>query len=235
VPFEVPLRTADGRWVTFELLASNMLYDPDVRGMVFHGRDVTERKRMEQALSAAHQQFQAVYEHAPLSITLLDLDGMILDVNYSGCAMLGRTRADLVGTSARDVVHPDDLDYFKAVNDTLGHDAGDVVLATLARRIQEGVRDGDIVARLGGDEFVILCDTVAVGEARDIAERVRATCRTPIVLRGTEVVVDASIGIAIASAKDVPTSLLRRADTAAYAAKHAGRGRVALDHNDAAA
>jgi diguanylate cyclase (GGDEF)-like protein/PAS domain S-box-containing protein len=342
VPFEALLRAADGRWVTYELLASNMLHDPDVRGMVFHGRDVSERKRMEQALSAAHQQFQAVYEHAPLCIALLELDGTIRDINYAGCATLGRTRAALVGTSAHELVHADDiqrvveamegqlagadtsaefrlvradgtylwvlsraslvdpggdldpyvvtiltditdrrlleqrleleatrdpltgvynrgafmtqlelrfahpsrehaallfvdLDYFKAVNDTLGHDAGDVVLATLARRIQDVVRDGDVVGRFGGDEFVILCDAVSVSEAREIAERARAACSNPIRLRGTDVVIDASIGIAITSAKDVPASLLRRADTAVYAAKHAGRGRVALDHNDHAA
>jgi diguanylate cyclase (GGDEF)-like protein/PAS domain S-box-containing protein len=342
VPFELLLRAADGRWVTYELLASNMFHDPDVRGMVFHGRDVSERKRMAQALHAAHQQFQAVYEHAPFSITLLDFDGRILDINYSGCALLGRTRTELLGTSAREVVHPDDfehvadafrrqlsgaetsvefrllrpdgtqvwvlsraslidtggetdpylvtiqtditdrrlleqrleleatrdpltgiynrgafmtqlelrfahqtggdaavlfvdLDYFKTVNDTLGHDAGDIVLATLARRIQEVVREGDVVARLGGDEFVVLCDTVTIPEARDIAARIRTACRTPIHLRGSEVTIDASVGIAIANAADEPASLLRRADTAVYAAKHAGRGRVALDHNDAAA
>jgi diguanylate cyclase with GGDEF domain len=168
-----------------------------------------------------------------------DDENSTADVHRSSCSTVfhepPRTGADVTAPSGCTQVGCRLIAKCRCEDPPSGCDAGDVVLATLARRIQDIVRDGDAVVRLGGDEFVILCDTVTVSEARDIAERARAACREPIRLRGSEVVVDARIGIAITNAKDVPASLLRRADTAVYAAKHAGRGRVALDHNDAAA
>jgi diguanylate cyclase (GGDEF)-like protein len=126
-----------------------------------------------------------------------------------------------------------DLDHFKAVNDSLGHEAGDAVLATIARRILDVVRDGDAVARLGGDEFVVLChDVTGVDEAAAIAERVRATTDQPVEVRGGLARIGASVGVAIGRPGDHPAALLRAADMAAYAAKRSGRGRVVVDHND---
>jgi diguanylate cyclase (GGDEF)-like protein len=122
-----------------------------------------------------------------------------------------------------------DLDDFKQVNDTLGHQAGDEVLLTVAQRIVRTVRAGDVVARLGGDEFLVLLeplDEQASGVA--VAERVIAVVTQPMRLRsGHHARIGASVGLAIS--QDAGTdadSLLQEADLAVYRAKSAGRGRI---------
>lgn len=124
-----------------------------------------------------------------------------------------------------------DLDRFKAVNDTLGHEAGDMLLREIARRMSDVLRPSDTVARLGGDEFVVLCEDI--GGERDaltIADRIqRAMVDEPLLVHGTPVDVTTSIGVAIATGttRDA-TTLLAHADAAMYRAKHAGRARVEL-------
>ena len=123
-----------------------------------------------------------------------------------------------------------DLDFFKTVNDNLGHAAGDVVLQTVARRMAAIVRDGDTVARLGGDEFVILLEDVdsQVNFLR-LAERVVAAVAEPIDVGGRIAHVGASIGIAMSQDAGVDADrLLAEADAAAYGAKESGRGRVGI-------
>ena len=123
-----------------------------------------------------------------------------------------------------------DLDHFKAVNDTHGHAAGDDVLREIARRMQGNVRAGDTVGRLGGDEFVVLVeapDTEA--GVVDLAERLVGAVAAPVRTAGREVVVTASIGIAVV--RDGGTDadvLLYEADAAAYRAKSQGRGRAEI-------
>jgi diguanylate cyclase (GGDEF)-like protein len=120
-----------------------------------------------------------------------------------------------------------DLDYFKDVNDTFGHEAGDAVLSTIAKRLQDAVREGDVVGRLGGDEFVVLChDVGGRTQALEIAERVREAVARPISIRGGTASVDASVGVAFANAGDDAATVMRNADRASYAAKQGGRGRV---------
>src|SRR5262249_17392098 len=120
-----------------------------------------------------------------------------------------------------------DLDRFKEVNDSLGHEAGDMVLTTVAKRMQDAVREGDVVARIGGDEFVILCnDAGTEDEMLELAERVRAAADAPIDVRGTEVNIGASVGVAAADAGIAAADLLRASDIARYTAKRNGRGRV---------
>lgn len=119
-----------------------------------------------------------------------------------------------------------DLDGFKAVNDTLGHDAGDAVLVEVAGRLLQVVRANDTVARLGGDEFVLLLSGLgAVPEAEEVIERALHAVRLPIVLEGGAVArVSASIGLAIYPDDGLlPDDLLRRSDSAMYAAKRQGR------------
>ncbi len=120
-----------------------------------------------------------------------------------------------------------DVDNFKLVNDSLGHEAGDELLTALAPRLAEAVRAGDTVARFGGDEFVFLCEDVAdEDEALEIAERVRDCFARPLQIAGGEHFVTASIGVALpTSGYDAPDSLLRDADAAMYQAKERGRAR----------
>ena len=120
-----------------------------------------------------------------------------------------------------------DVDNFKVVNDSLGHEAGDELLTALAPRLAEAVRAGDTVARFGGDEFVFLCEDVAdEEEALEIAERVKQSFGHPLQIAGGEHFVTASIGVALPSGGyDAPDSLLRDADAAMYQAKERGRAR----------
>lgn len=123
-----------------------------------------------------------------------------------------------------------DLDRFKVVNDSLGHMAGDQLLIMIARRIEASLRPDDTVARLGGDEFTILLDDLPdATEATRIAERIQTELCAPFGLRGQELVMTASIGIALATpGYESPEEILRDADTAMYRAKAAGRARHAL-------
>lgn len=119
-----------------------------------------------------------------------------------------------------------DLDKFKLVNDTLGHDAGDVVLSEAAKRLKEQVRTIDIVARVGGDEFVILCHDAGDEEATAIiAQRIVDSMAVPIPYREDLCQIGASIGIAITSAHNISEHVLMDADIALYEAKNKGRGR----------
>jgi diguanylate cyclase (GGDEF)-like protein/PAS domain S-box-containing protein len=120
-----------------------------------------------------------------------------------------------------------DLDGFKAINDSLGHDAGDQVLSRIARRLRRGVRRGDIVARVGGDEFVILCRHLPTEHhLQDTAERLLPMLATPVEIAGAEAVLTASIGIAISTQPTTdPEALIRDADAAMYHAKARGKNR----------
>jgi diguanylate cyclase (GGDEF)-like protein len=118
-----------------------------------------------------------------------------------------------------------DLDGFKLVNDTVGHEAGDELLVVVAERVRACLRTDDVAARLGGDEFAVLLEGLASVEgAEAIAERLRVSLREPVQLAGREFALRASIGLA--SGGDDHDGLLRRADVAMYAAKTAGGDRV---------
>jgi diguanylate cyclase (GGDEF)-like protein len=122
-----------------------------------------------------------------------------------------------------------DIDQFKVINDSLGHETGDQVLLGVAARLRSSLRLGDTAARLGGDEFAVLCEHVdSVDDGTLIAERVRAAASGSLVANGVELAVTASVGVVMVEPDTVVSAeaLLQAADTAMYRAKERGRDRV---------
>ena len=118
-----------------------------------------------------------------------------------------------------------DLDGFKSVNDTLGHDAGDELLIRTAKRLQECVRDADTVARIGGDEFTVILSTItSVDDVQSVAQKIIRALATPFKMGNEEAQIRASIGISVfpENGTDAET-LLKKADDAMYLAKKGGK------------
>ncbi|MFF3940008.1 putative bifunctional diguanylate cyclase/phosphodiesterase [Streptomyces phaeofaciens] len=193
-------------------------------GLIFNSRDVTERVRLQ-------AQLQHNAEHDPLT----DLPNRALFTRRVQQALSGRRSSDRGAALRNTAVLFIDLDGFKAVNDTIGHQAGDELLVQAARRLQEAVRKGDTASRLGGDEFaaLIVGDTTRDRAAREghileLADRLRLTLSQPYLIDGNDVRVAASIGVAFAEPGLGAGELLRNADLAMYRAKASGKGRVEL-------
>ncbi len=127
-----------------------------------------------------------------------------------------------------------DLDRFKKINDTLGHAAGDLVLVEAAQRVRQALREDDTLARLAGDEFVIVCEDLPRDMAKvdqrlqAIWQRLESALSRPIYVAGQELMVSASIGVAVSSEESSVKDLLGDADSAMYLAKQRGRGRVVV-------
>ena len=124
-----------------------------------------------------------------------------------------------------------DLDDFKVVNDSLGHEAGDELLELVAERLRTGLRSEDTVARFGGDEFGILLEDVPTASyATDIAQRIVESMRETFILKGHELTITCSIGIVLAASSQEPAKeLMRKADIAMYKAKREGKERFAWE------
>jgi two-component system cell cycle response regulator len=121
-----------------------------------------------------------------------------------------------------------DLDRFKSVNDTYGHDGGDEVLREFARRLRKNVRGIDLACRFGGEEFVVVMPDTEAAIAEKVAERVRAEiAELPFIINGENVSVTVSVGVSsLKRGADSVAELLKRADVALYEAKSGGRNRV---------
>jgi len=171
-------------------------------------RDVTDRKREADAM--AHRALHDGLTGLPNRVLLLDrLEHALARAQRSGNSL---------------AVLFCDVDDFKRINDSLGHEAGDDLLLALTPRLCEAVRPGDTVARFGGDEFVILCEDLAPGAAPDIAHRIAEVSKAPFVLDGREHFVSLSVGVVVADGRaSSPAELLRDADAAMYQAKLAGK------------
>ncbi|SDG78923.1 PleD family two-component system response regulator [Pelagibacterium luteolum] len=130
-----------------------------------------------------------------------------------------------------------DIDYFKPVNDTYGHDVGDAVLKEFAARLQRNIRGVDLACRFGGEEFVVVMPDTDLRQAENVAERVRSAMADDGFAVGTDrpLAITVSVGIALnAYQLDTPESVTKRADIALYHAKRAGRNRVVADSARAA-
>jgi diguanylate cyclase (GGDEF)-like protein/PAS domain S-box-containing protein len=174
-------------------------------------QDISERERMESQL--VKQAFQDELTGLANRVLFRDRLRHALDRRLRG------------GTRVAVILL--DLDGFKRVNDSLGHAVGDELLQIVGRRIASTVRAGETVARLGGDEFAVVIEVLEQGEdPRVLAERLLMLLRMPMRIRGREVVVGVSIGIAIAEPNEDEETVLRNADVAMYAAKTSGRACV---------
>lgn len=189
-------------------------------GAVVAQGDVTARRYAERRL-------RRLALHDPL--TSLPNRALLLDRLHQALARSRRQGTKVAGLFV-------DLDRFKDVNDSLGHDRGDETLVAVAGRLKAIVRPSDTVARFGGDEFVVVCDPIVdVSDALTVADRIRDALSEPILIGGDGggfVTVGASIGISIAGPDDEPRDLLRRSDAAMYRAKDRGRDRHVVFDDD---
>ncbi|MCX4697734.1 bifunctional diguanylate cyclase/phosphodiesterase [Streptomyces sp. NBC_01373] len=216
---ECRFRSGDGGWLNVESTVNR-----HHGGLIFNSRDVTERVRLQ-------AQLQHNAEHDPLT----DLPNRALFTKRVQQALSGRRSTDRGAALRGTAVLFIDLDGFKAVNDTIGHQAGDELLVQAARRLQDAVRQGDTASRLGGDEFaaLIVGDGARDRSARErhimeLADRLRITLSQPYLIDGNDVRVNASIGVAFAEPGLGAGEILRNADLAMYRAKAGGKGRVEL-------
>jgi diguanylate cyclase (GGDEF)-like protein len=164
-------------------------------------------------------------EHQAFHDALTGLPNRALFVDRLGQA-LKRSRQDVGSQCAVLFI---DLDRFKMVNDSLGHAAGDELLVEIARRLTTSIRDSDTAARLGGDEFAVVTESVSgPAEALAMAARLRAGLNSPIRVGGKEMLVSATVGVAVAETNQDADELLRNADLAMYDAKGRGEEGFAL-------
>ena len=211
--YEFNARRRDGE-VIHVLVTSTPLYDTagDYEGSLTMVTDITARKMLED---------QLVEQARTDALTGLGNRTLLNAVSQPA---LSRNGAALVYC---------DLDGFKAVNDSLGHATGDLMLRGVAMRLRACLRPGDVIVRLGGDEFAALLPGVVSPEpAQAIADRMLEALREPFLLQGRELYVTASIGIALTEPGAGVDALLRNADLAMYAAKSEGRGRQRVYEQD---
>jgi diguanylate cyclase (GGDEF)-like protein/PAS domain S-box-containing protein len=207
-------RHATGRRCRVEITVTNLLANPDVRGLVLNTRDVTDRVELEEQLTE-----QAFTD------SLTGLPNRALFKDRLQHALSRRVAADVtVGVMFLD------LDGFKAVNDTLGHSKGDELLVLVADRLRALVRPGDTVARFGGDEFAVLIEDYSTEDYEtSLAQRINDAVREPFDLHTERVHVAASVGIARVDVHATTAEqVLRNADLAMYQAKAARTGGFAV-------
>jgi diguanylate cyclase (GGDEF)-like protein/PAS domain S-box-containing protein len=209
---ELRLRHSDDSYHWHEVVVRNLFDDPAVRGVVVNHRDISDRRAYHELLvyDASHDMLTGLPNRASLTRRLI-----------AAC-----TESRQGGPQVAMLLL--DLDGFKEINDTLGHQAGDDVLVAVAGALTDSLLGSDMVGRLGGDEFAAVLTPIDYpADALAAANRILAALRQPITTSGRVVHTAASIGIAL-SAPDHPEAaeLLRRADVAMYEAKRQGKDGV---------
>jgi diguanylate cyclase (GGDEF)-like protein/PAS domain S-box-containing protein len=212
-PPEIVFRVlnAAGEWRHLEAHVTDLRQERWVRGVVLNARDVTERITLEEQLT--HQAFHD-------NLTGLPNRALFRDRLDQALARAKRSN-ELVAVLLVD------LDGFKQVNDSLGHDAGDRLLREVAQRFKHIVRESDTVARFGGDEFALLLEYVTERDVVALAQRLLDGVARPVLIAGRDVSLGASIGIVL-NGSGHSEKLVRDADVAMYAAKDAGRNRYEI-------
>lgn len=205
VRIECRFQHADGSYRFAETAVTNLLDEPMVAALVLNTRDVTERRVLEDEL-----------RERALHDSLTGLPNRALFLERAQTALDSANGKPLVICFL-------DLDDFKAVNDTLGHAAGDVLLGVIADRLRSCVRPQDTVARFGGDEFAVLLDDTTLPVALRVVERIREATAVPVSIGDRQLVMHTSIGLAATTTENTsPDQLLAEADSAMYAAKARG-------------
>ena len=207
-PYELTLTHRNGHEIPVEVVGKTMPFKGDSYRMAIV-RNATARKARERRI-----EFMAHHDN----LTQLP-NRVYLQQRLEQILALSRRRG------ARSAILFIDLDNFKAVNDSLGHHAGDQLLREVAQRLRSSVRDADVVARLGGDEFlVVLADVASGGDAAKVATKLIQAMAAEIEIEGRPVAVSPSIGISIFPGDaDSADELIRHADAAMYHAKDSGR------------
>jgi diguanylate cyclase (GGDEF)-like protein/PAS domain S-box-containing protein len=205
--------TPFGEWRSLEAHLTDLRNDRRVRGVVLNARDVSDRLKLEGELT--RQAFRD-------SLTGLANRALFRDRLDQMIARVARSHEPF----ALLII---DLDGFKQVNDSFGHEAGDTLLQEVARRFHETTRPEDTLARLGGDEFALILEGADERAATSTAGRLLRSLSEPVAIADQGLRVSASIGISLhARGKGESSELVRNADLAMYAAKEAGRGRYEL-------
>jgi diguanylate cyclase (GGDEF)-like protein/PAS domain S-box-containing protein len=205
------LRAADGAYRQLEVIADNLLADPDIDGILLNLRDVTERRVLEDQLR--HQAFHDSLTGLP--------NRALFDDRLKQALVRLRRHGDRIAVIFID------LDDFKTVNDSLGHAVGDELLRTTSERLEATLRAQDTAARLGGDEFAVLVEELeGDDDGGEIAERVRLALQEPVTIGRHRLTPSASIGIASPEPTSTTDDVLGNADVAMYVAKERGKGQV---------
>jgi diguanylate cyclase (GGDEF)-like protein len=202
--------------MAFTELSASLIRDAEGKPIGFRGisRDITERKHLEEKI-----QQMAFHD----SLTGLPNRKLFSD-------RLGIALAHAQRNQNKVVVAMIDLDHFKEINDTLGHNVGDLFLKATAERLDAALRKGDTVARFGGDEFLlILPDLEVIEDAIQVAQKIVDSFSKPLLIDTHQLVVTLSIGIAVYPNDGTDEGiLLKNADIAMYQAKQGGRARYQL-------
>ncbi len=208
-PIEFRVQTRGGDWRILESIGKNCLDVPAVRGVIVNTRDVTDRRAIEQRI-----------QHLAFHDALTGLPNRSLMADRISQAVM---RAERIGKKF--AVMFIDIDNFKNINDTLGHDVGDELLREVSRRLSNSVRGHDTIARQGGDEFIVLLDQLEGHQgAIRVAQKILDALRAAFHVAGSDQHVSGSIGIALfpEDGRDAAT-LLKNADTAMFHGKSLGK------------